>query len=270
MEYKKRNKLLLIVIIMLIVFIALIGVGIAYFKTDIFRGNKELFFKYSSQIANKENSFIDPQLLSYFEKQKNTAYTNEGNISANITSSDSEVQKQFDNVNNMNITFSGQVDTTNTKAEQDISIDYSNAVKFPLKYRKVGETQGLQTDYVGSKFITTNSIKNVIPENVEEPQDLFFSEEELQHITSTYVGILNEELKESYFSKIQDGKLTGYKLTLTTENLKNVIIALLETLRSDQVVLSKLNEYMQMISNSQSITSSDIDTIIESLQQNRK
>ena len=66
---QKKNKKLLIIIISLVVLIVVIGISIVCFATDIFKGNKELFFKYVSQM-NGEESFFDAQLKTYFEKLK--------------------------------------------------------------------------------------------------------------------------------------------------------------------------------------------------------
>ena len=77
-------------------------------------------------------------------------------------------------------------------------------------------------------------------------------------------------MQESNFSKTENGTEIGYTLTLNQLEIKNIILKLLETLKSDQVTLSKINEYLQQVSgNSQSITTSDIDNVIQSFDQTR-
>ena len=56
-------------------------------------------------------------------------------------------------LNNFNISFSGKTDNTNIKNEQNIILNYSNDVNFPLYYKKVNDVQGIQTDRIGSKYI---------------------------------------------------------------------------------------------------------------------
>ena len=116
----------------------LVGVSIAYFATDIFKGNKELFFKYISQIVDEKEGFLEGTLSSYFEKQKTTPYSDDGTISVNVTNSNN--QNMFKNINNMDLTFSGQVNELNNQSEQNISLNYSDNVTFPLIYRKEQDT----------------------------------------------------------------------------------------------------------------------------------
>ena len=239
------------------------------FSTDIFKGNKELFFKYITQIGDSEEGFIDPQISKYYEKQKNTPYKDEGTISLNITSSSN--QQQYENANNMNLTFSGQVNNANNQAEQNISLNYSDSVNFPLIYRKDGDVVGIQTSYIGSKFIATNLNTENATEEIEdlsklqELSDVKLSADDLQYIKNTYLNALTTQLQDSYFSKIEEANNKGYKLTLNGENLKSILLSLLETLKNDQRTLDKLNEYAKTIRNSARISVSNIDDMIKDI-----
>ena len=74
MNQKKNTKILLILII-IIVIIMLAGVGILVFATDIFKSDKEMFFKYMADIGDSKKGFIDDGLKQYFEK-KNCCFNN--------------------------------------------------------------------------------------------------------------------------------------------------------------------------------------------------
>ena len=249
MGKNKNKKLLLVIIILLIILILLAGVAFAYFQTDIFKGNKELFFNYIAQITDEEEGFIDEQLINYFEKQKNMPYTDKGKISVNIK--DPNVEENIESTNNMNLSFSGQVDSANSKIEQNISLNYSDDVTFPLIYRQIEKTIGIQTDYIGKKFIvidSTESQNNVFMDTqVVDSMQTFqknsenIKKEDIEHIMSTYLQVLNSQLKESMFSQVKDQNRAGYRLTLTGEDLKNIVIAMLEQLKNDQQTLDILN-----------------------------
>lgn len=62
MEPKKNSKKLLILIIVLVILIAITGVAFAYFATDVFKSDKEMFFKYITQIADEKEGFIDTRI----------------------------------------------------------------------------------------------------------------------------------------------------------------------------------------------------------------
>ena len=65
MNQKKNTKILLIIIIVLFIVILFAGVAVAYLATDIFRSDKELFFKYITQIGDQEKGFINNDLNQY-------------------------------------------------------------------------------------------------------------------------------------------------------------------------------------------------------------
>ena len=278
MNQKKNTKILLIIIIILFILILFAGVAFAYFATDIFRSDKELFFKYITQIGEQEKGFINNDLNKYFEKRKSVAYNNQGEISVNISGDENE--GKYDNINNFKIEFSGQVDGENSKVAQNITLNYSDKVSEKLKFKQVGSKYGLQTNDVGSKFIVVDindlnkfSQSNMTVEEYSKTTKKFqditkveINKEELENIINTYKNLLNEELHSEWFSKVEDSNLVGYKLSLDGENLKNVLVKLLENIKNDQTVLDKINEYLKVLRNSNKITANNIDEFIEIIQ----
>ena len=83
-------------IIIAIVLVICLGAGLAfaYFATDIFKSNKQIFSKYFSKNNEILELFNDSDLKAYAEKQKQNAYTSEGSIKTNVTFPDSS-QKQI-------------------------------------------------------------------------------------------------------------------------------------------------------------------------------
>lgn len=282
MNQKKNTKILLILII-IIVIIILAGVGILVFATDIFKSDKEMFFKYMADIGDPKKGFIDEELKQYFEKKNNTPYNDEGEFSINISCDPNtlseNLQKNVDSTNNFNISFSGQVDTANSKAAQNISLNYSNDVKFPINYKQIENKIGLQTKYVGSKFVAIETEKlNKFSEDLDDVESyeemvdklqkmekVELTENEKSHIKDTYITVINQQLEKDKFSKVKESDMSGYKLSLTGTDLQNVLVKLLETLKNDQTTVDKLNEYLKIQKNSAKITASQIDDAIKSI-----
>lgn len=282
MNQKKNTKILLILII-IIVIIILAGVGILVFATDIFKSDKEMFFKYMADIGDPKKGFIDEELKQYFEKKNNTPYNDEGEFSINISCDPNtlseNLQKNVDSTNNFNISFSGQVDTANSKAAQNISLNYSNDVKFPINYKQIENKIGLQTKYVGSKFVAIETEKlNKFSEDLDDVESyeemvdklqkmekVELTEDEKSHIKDTYLTVINQQLEKDKFSKVKESDMSGYKLSLTGTDLQNVLVKLLETLKNDQTTVDKLNEYLKIQKNSAKITASQIDDAIKSI-----
>lgn len=286
MNQKKNTKILLILII-IIVIIILAGVGILVFATDIFKSDKEMFFKYMADIGDPKKGFIDEELKQYFEKKNNTPYNDEGEFSINISCDPNtlseNLQKNVDSTNNFNISFSGQVDTANSKAAQNISLNYSNDVKFPINYKQIENKIGLQTKYVGSKFVAIETEKlNKFSEDLDDVESyeemvdklqkmekVELTEDEKSHIKDTYLTVINQQLEKDKFSKVKESDMSGYKLSLTGTDLQNVLVKLLETLKNDQTTVDKLNEYLKIQKNSAKITASQIDDAIKSIKDDK-
>lgn len=277
---KKKSKIIFILIIVLVVLILLTGIIYAYFATDTFKSNKELFFKYMTQMGDKSEGFIDTQLEQYFEKQKNMSYANEGTLALNIASENGNL-KEYDTINNFNISFSGQTDKINKLSEQNISLNYSDEVTFPINYRKVENTIGLQTKYVSSKYIAvdTQELENQTYEGLTPVSEFLgqseklgnlmqlpFKEEDWKRIQDTYINVLNTQLQDTQFSKIEEGNAKGYKLTLNGEETKNLIIQLLETLKNDQATIDNINEVMSEQNQSGKLTTSGIENAIKKIE----
>ncbi len=273
MGQKKNKNIILIIIMCMVILILLAGGAYIYFATDIFKSKKDLFLKYFTQIGDEKQGFIETTLKDYFEKQKNTPYTNEGTATVNIT--DSMNQQKFEDANNINLTFAGQVNTANAQRTQVISLNYSDSVKFPLTYKQIGNTIGIQTDYIGSKYIATNTqttdsltdqIKNI--QKVQQLLNIELNQKDWQYLKETYFNILVKELQDNNFSRVEEGNSKGYRVTFNGENLKNITTKLLETLKNDQTMLEKINEYLKAQKNSSNITASTIDNFIKEMNNN--
>ena len=283
MEQRKNAKILKILIIVVsIMILVLIGtIAYLYLQTDILKSDKNLFFKYVSQVGSAENGFIDNQITQYFSKKVNTPYTNSATFKTDMKVQ--EADDQVKAVNNFNITFKGKTDNQANKTEQEISLNYSSNVNFPFTYRKTGDSVGIQTQYISKNFVaidagdtstssndTINFVKQINEafKKTEEVQKVEITEQEKEQILNRYMEVLIQNIGDEKFSKVTETSSKGYKLTLTVEDLKNIEIKLLETLKDDQLALDKLNEYIKLSENTKTITKSDIESAITEIERN--
>lgn len=252
----KDKKVKIIALILLIIAILIIGVGVvlAYLKTDIFKTNKQLFFKYISELGQVVNGFDDEELNAYFEKQNITPYSNEGKLSVNINVP--SVEEKIKNANAVNITFSGKRDENNKKQEQKISLNYSDTVSFPIEYKRDGDLYALTSNIVVDKYVAVKndglkqlfekfglSDVSMIPDKIEQNEmPLDELEDKLNEILEKCGNILVENLKDSNFSKIDKDKIA---LTLSQEEVKTIILKLLEELKNDVNLLGIDEEEIQ-------------------------
>lgn len=268
MKQKKNKGLPITIVILLIIILLLVG-GIAYlyFFTDMFKSNKQLFFKYTSQIVQSENGFIDNQLVQYFQKKNSTSYENNGEITFEVSIPNMEDDLEL--ANNFNITFTGKENPTNSKSEKEINLNYSDSVKFPLTYRKTNTITGIQTQYIGSSFVSVRNDEELSGlediNNLLKLQNLEFSNEEVRNLKTTYFDNILNTLDDSKFSTLTEGNLTGYRLTLTGEELKNTLVQILNALKADTNTTHKLNEILQGVGINSEIDEDSIDDLIESI-----
>ena len=268
MGQKKSKSLLITVIVLLIIILLLVGaVAYLYFFTDMFKSNKQLFFKYTSQIMQSEDGFIDNQLMQYFQKKDSTSYENNGEITFDVSIPNMEDDLEL--ANHFNITFSGKEDPNNSKLEKEISLNYSDSVKFPLTYRKTNNITGIQTQYIGSSFVAIRNDEEISGltdiNNLLKLQNIAFSNEEIQNLKTTYFDNILNTLEDSKFSTLTEGNLTGYRLTLTGEEFKNTLVQILNVLKTDANTMHKINEILQGIGIDTQLNEDSIDTLIESI-----
>lgn len=147
MKNNKSKKIFIILIILIVLFL-IAGTAFALFATDMFKSDKEMFFKYAAQLFDDENGFIDNKLEQYSEKKKNSSYENEGTFTPNIDDEE---------LNNFNITFAGNVDTLNSRMEELVKINYSKNVNFPIMYKKVDDINGIKLSDVSKRYFVVNA-----------------------------------------------------------------------------------------------------------------
>lgn len=270
---QKTSKGLKATIIILIIILALIiTFGCLYFFTDLFKSNKELFFKYTAQIVQQEDGFIGDGLKQYLDKKQNTPYEDNGNIDFDISLPD--LGQNDDILDNFNISFSGKINKPNAKNEQNITLNYSNDTNFPFYYRKSNDMQGIQSEYIGTKYIAirdgqelqgADNIDLSFVDTVASLQNLQIPYDQIQALKTTYFDNIINQIENSKFSKISEENKVGYRLSLTGDELKNVLTQILETLKNDENTLNQLNELLGLQQSSSKIRTTDIDNLIDDL-----
>ena len=241
-----KKKILLGVLIVLI----LLGIGgaYAYFATDAFKSEKEMFFEYL--LTNVE----DEKVLEYVKKQESTPYTDKGEISIKSQGENSLARAEDETVqmlNNSKITFEGKVDNNKKLAEQTMTMNFAQGFNVPVKIRRDGDIIGIQSNLLDSKFIAVrnSNLKSLLErfgadaENVPDKIDFEksqFTAEELETLKDRYFSILNNNLEEELFSKEKIDGQTILTLNMTDKKCTEIMIDILETLRNDDIILNKI------------------------------
>lgn len=228
---------------MVILMILIIGIGtiLAYLNTDLFQSNEQLFYQYVSQLAESLKEFGDEELVAYFEKQRTTPYESNGKLEFNINIPDYEAQLK--NTNATNLTFHTKTDWANEKQEQQLFLNYSDTVSFPVEYRQDADLYALTSNIVVNKYVAirNNNLKDFfmkcgvtdvseIPNKIEINKDI--SKEEWNSIFEKCKIIIQNNIQDSNFSKIDKNAIA---LTLNQYELKTIFVQLLEELKDTSI-----------------------------------
>lgn len=246
MNNNSNTKIMKLIIIVVVLIILILGALIVVLTTDLFKSDKILFAKYAMEIYGDKDSFISSDIINYYSKVTKTPLENSTNLSIQMGDSDkfalAEEEKEL--LNQFNVVANGKVDGNNECYEENISINYSPDVVFPINIRYKDKLFGYQTDYVGSKYLVDD--RYVSYDNNEEQ---LFDIEYIKNIIPKYATEIFNQFPEERFSKEKNGNTTIYKMTITTTDVKNAIETIIETLSKDDETLEKFNIDKEQIEN---------------------
>lgn len=256
---KKKGIIIAIVIIILLIVIAVGGVML-YLFTDLFKSNQTLFLKYIDQTIQGMKYETNDQTKDIIEAQKENPYQIKGTLNFDYDGSENkqaEILKQIKVELETNA--NGQEEKTYTKA----SALYQNQNLFNLEYANSNNIYALKSDEIVTAFIgvRNENLKVLaqklgmqdnsnIPDSITpiDYEDLLnISEEEKQHISDTYLPVIVNNIEKSKYSKqsnipiTKEGveyNTTAYRVDLTSEDIANISVKLLETLKQDSITLN--------------------------------
>lgn len=268
-----KSKKIFIIAIIVIVLILVVGVTYAFLATDMFKSDKDMFFKYASQILDDENGLIDNKLIQYNEKKRNSAYEHEGTLTFNVDSENISTTSQ-NNLNDFNISFAGNFDNTNEQAEELIKINYSKNAIFPILYKKSNGVHAIKLNDISKKYfaVKEDEIQDLISKfdapvnfNIDTNSipNIAFTADEKNHLQETYLPVIENNLDKANFSKVSTINGEGYSLKIDNQKFTEILTKLLETLKNDESTIDKLSDAVGSV-----LTSYDIDTLIDNINEN--
>ena len=282
---KKGSKVVIIVFIALIL-IAISGgaFAYAYLYTDIFKTEQELFAKYLLQNVDEIGqtlSFIgineteEKLKQSKYEESMSISYTEAGKLEPNAKIT---IDTQNDPINKK---YYGMIGLVIDGLEETLKLEYMNENEaYSLRFTNAVE-EFLTVKNSNLKQFATNlgmdeEIVQQIPDSIDfekfSLEELKFTDEEKNTEMIKYTSLIYNNIAEENFTKSKDVVITlngktittnAYILTLNMQDIKNLVIQLLETLKQDEIVLSKLEVLDEMLQEytEETIKESFIDAI---------
>ena len=268
---RKKRRLILIVSIVLIILMLLTAFLLIDINTDMFKSNKTLFVKYlEKNVENMEEMYTQVgQKNDYENSLEQSKYTVNTQINVNNTENIGTTEENTDNIiNQLKLVSDGQVDLANQYNYQKMNLYKGEDSILGLEYVQDSNTYGLRFSDLFQQFLlvdndnlqglftklgyTDEEIAN-IPNQLNldlSSAGLTISDEEKQTFSNKYIQIIKDNLEDKTFSKEEnqtieiDGKsvqVNAYSVTLTKEQLNNLYISILEQLKSDELILGKID-----------------------------
>ena len=131
-------------------------------------------------------------------------------------------------------------------------MELAQGINIPVKVRRDGETLGIQSNLLNTKFIAVRNenLKSLLERLGADAEDVpdkidfeesTFTESEIKELKEKYFSILDENLDEELFSKKKENDQTTIKLSMTEEKAKDVLIKIFQTTRDDETLLKKFS-----------------------------
>ena len=272
------------IIIIALVIVLLLGCAtfaILYFATDIFKSDKEMFYKYISQIRIGDIIATD-EYSRYQERVKNENNTNKGNVSINVKGNNEEViNEEFD--------FETKSKPGENFASAKINMKQNDEKKLTIDYLRNEDLYGLRFEDLIKQYIVleNNNLKEFaqklgientdnIPNKLEIQDKGVMSEEEqkaIEQIFTKYINLAIEQVPNENYSKIKNESITfdnkeinadGYQVEISKNLLKEILINILNTMKEDEEaynLLNKLSETEVDLENYKQTMQTSIDEI---------
>lgn len=277
---RKKGIIIAIVVVIILIVLAIAGTFVVL-KTDLFKSNETLFWKYMNN-AMEKTSFTQNTQLEDIEKLKvQNPYTTEGELIFNSTN-----EEQNDVLEKFKLITSSQTDKTENYSHFSTKLNYANDTLFNFDYAENDDVYAIKSDEIVSVYLgVKNENLNVLMQKLgidntkiipEEGSTLNIlelfknSDEELKHIGETYYQVILDNISKENYSKETNAIIvkdevsyttTAYRLDLTENEISNLVVKMLETLKTDSITLNFIATKAKALNLNEQFTT--IDGIVE-------
>ena len=268
--YNGRKKLIIIITIILLILILAIGGVFAYITTDLFKSNQTLFFKYMGQTLESIKYVENTQLSEIEDLKEQKPYTIAGNLNFEVGETNTDLNANA--LSKLGLNIEAKVNKPDEKAYAKANLTHNNQNLFTIEYANSNNIYALKSDEIVTAYLgaENENLKvlaqklgvldtSLIPDSIKSidiNEILKITEEEKTHITETYLPVLTKNINKESFSKENNIAVskenvtynaTGYRLNLNSEELKQVEIALLQTLKEDSITLNLITTKAKLL-----------------------
>ena len=266
MPRKKRRVVLISVILGVLLIIATVCT-ILYATTDMFKSNDVLFEKYARQLLDNLDDVLNEDHMAEMEEILNS---NKLISNTTATINYNENGNTSNPINSIQMSVAGEEERTEGYNYKNITVTQDEETLAGVEYIEDGNMAGVRLNGIRQYLSTNiddkdeNEIYNIYEFIHTDILGLLeLNLDQWNSLKEKYIGIMLENMTNATFSKQKgmqleiDGvqyKTNAYSITITKEQFNNMYIKLLEELKKDEIILSKienidnkLNEYYNLM-----------------------
>ncbi len=283
---RNKSKLVISISVIVVIVIAIVIGLLLYLKTDIFKSNQELFFRYALQNGEMLEDFVIYSQNEVLDNIKKSEHTTDTNFNFQLVSNDPQIANQTIPARNFSMNYSKKADPVNNKASSETTINFLTRELFKLKYIQDGNLYALKSDEVVNKYLAFNNsnLKGLakkfelediskIPNQIEKvdfKELLKLTDEEKEYLYRKYINVINKNVSKEKYKKqtnvtinINDRDIitNAYTLELTKQEWTNLIISILQETLQDNQTLNILLQKVTLINKDISLDS--LETILQ-------
>ena len=266
----KKNKTRFIIITLLLVLIVL---ATLYFLTDVFKSEKQIFFKYLSKNVEYLDAFLESEEKEEIVKN---AFQIEGDL---------EILDKSDYTFDLNVDVKN--DTNANRSSADFTVSYMKQDMFNMQYLRNNDIHALNIDKITEQYlgVENNNLKDFfekfgmdttnIPDKIQAVDYNKLYEkynEKLDQMKSKYILIVYGNLRSDQFLSeksvsinIDDATYTAdkYSLKMTEAEIYDLYQKIYETLYNDQENLQLIVDIANEANVSEEYTIESVKKLLE-------
>lgn len=256
-----RKKAIIIAIIIVLIIVLGAGAIFAYLKTDLFKSDQMLFYKYLGKTIENFEYEQDAYTLEIENLKNEMPYAIVSTLA--FEKGEENKNQSINMLSDLKLLVESNVDKIEEKTYTKGTLKYSNQDLFTLEYANSNNIYALKSDEIVTAFlgVENENLKilaqklgindtTMIPDQINEIDInslLEISEEEKQHIGQTYLEVLLNNISQDNYKKENDLAVNkeginyivdAYRLDLNYDEYRNIQIELLETLKQDSITLN--------------------------------
>lgn len=265
-----KGKKILVIVIIIVAVLAVAGTvfGYLFLKTDLLKSNKELFAKYVNQNFDSFKEISNLKIIDTYKNLKNedkyesnselnVIYSKGGEVSSPYNNLKAKLNIQKDDEQNYyyadgQVLFADEeyLESEIIKENEIYGVRFSDVVKQFVGIKNDENLENVAKD-IGIDSIYLESIIDII-DGTREASDEVISQKDRTEIKDQYSKIITDAVIQGNFSKQKNAVITynnasiktnAYTVTLTSQQVEDMIVKILNNAKQDTSILDKFSGY---------------------------